>query len=164
MVMTNLDAQQVLADLNEIIAQDDHHAFTARHALAIVQAAIDAPEPSGEREVLITLQRECVAELRETGRLVDDEGEVTNRLERIADMLAADAPAQKYYAWCAPPAPEQLLQQIAEFGELQNAAPQARELSDDEIMRHWNRLDACLHGEAAVIWFARAVLAARSET
>lgn len=77
----------------------------------------DAPEPSGEREALIELQRECVSELRATGRLIDDEGEVTNQLERTADMLAADAP-------------EQLLQGIAEFGELQNQLPQARELSD----------------------------------
>lgn len=41
-------------------------------------------------------------------------------------------------------------------------APQAREPSDAEIMRQWDRRDPCLHGQAAIIWFARAVLAARS--
>lgn len=46
---------------------------------------------SSEREALIALQRNCVAILREEGRLIDDEGEVTNQLELIADMLAADA-------------------------------------------------------------------------
>lgn len=40
----------------------------------------------------------------------------------------------------------------------QPPAEQGAELSDAEIMRHWDRRDACLHGRLAVIWFARAVI------
>lgn len=57
----------------------------------------------------------------------------------------------------APPAPEHLLQSIATFGELQNELPQARELSDEELEALWR-------STMLVIPFARAVLAARSET
>lgn len=63
------------------------------HKLSLDCKQQPAPQPGGEREALIALQRECVAGLRSTGRLVDDEGEVTNQLEKLADMLAADAQA-----------------------------------------------------------------------
>lgn len=47
--------------------------------------------PTKKQKPLIALQRACVAILREEGHLIDDEGEVTNQLEQVADMLAADA-------------------------------------------------------------------------
>jgi len=101
-------------------------------------AAIDAKPPSGEREALITKLRKH-GPIEKAGLYLD-----------AADMLAADAP-------------EQLLQSIAEFGELQNQLPRARELSDENLddlfMKHMSTRVLPDYRE-----FARAVLAARSKS
>lgn len=51
---------------------------------------------------------------------------------------------------------------VGEVKPMTNAeiAELAETISDDEIMHHWNRRDAALHGKNAVIWFARAVIGA----
>jgi len=49
-----------------------------------------AAAPSGERATNVALLRMCVEHLRATGRIVDDEGEVTDQIEQAADMRAAD--------------------------------------------------------------------------
>jgi len=54
-------------------------------------AVANASPPSGDREAHVGLLRMCVEHMRATGRIVDDEGEVTNQIEEAADMLAADA-------------------------------------------------------------------------
>lgn len=77
------------------------HAGQARAMLEIITAPMQAEidslragakiELKGDREALIALQRICVATLRDIGRFTDDEGEMTNQLEQIANMLEADA-------------------------------------------------------------------------
>lgn len=117
--------------------EDPAQLMSAYEAVATLQAAIDAPE-QGEPEHF--------AKLRSLGWQQQD----------------CKVCGESWGAMEAPQAPE-LLRQIAEFGERQNQAEQAREPSDDEL----DAIFAKRHNVQDSPWvnyrrFARAVLAARS--
>lgn len=119
-----------------------------------------APEPSGERAALI-------ATLRDKYRWEwHDES-----LREAADMLAADAKWEqvaraqnaKLMAMADEPGGIEKLRQVLDEAKAQQVtAPQARELSDDEIMDVSGEFVRDALGKTNLLRFARAVLAARS--
>lgn len=199
--LTREDAQSVLDALNEgwtyVPSEAIRSAKQILSAIDTLQAAIDAPEQTTDDD-----------------NAMDAAWKVLKPQLLTYSWTASDSFNYRgFFAWgwearrqyTAPQPPAHLLQQIAEFGELQNlvpqvlsveqatvalidalrlskgwttdyanaivrdaidrTAPQARELSDSELLKMWleavQRAYAEDEGEAHE-FFARAVLAARS--
>lgn len=102
-------------------------------------------EPSQEvGGVMVTLAALCLAQRLDMHQC--GETELTRIWTKLEPIRAKQAAKPKHS-----PLP---------MAQPTHAAAKARELSDEEILRHWARRDKCLHGRNAVIWFARATIRA----
>lgn len=122
--LTQEEAQLVMTVLNETTV----NGLRMRKAIAILQSALDAPAQP-EQDVNAELIKALISILEmtdpdnsESYRADDSEG-CLDTVFSISSSAIANAQASEAET------PEQHLQHIAEFGELQNQAP-ARELSD----------------------------------
>lgn len=152
-------AQDILSDIQRHLTYGKMSHLD--DAMGKLQAAIDAPEQE-PLEFLLDGAR-VKLNFNKVGNMTSLQNMHHELQGRWVSFVGAENDKHLRAAPPAPKAPEPLLQQIAEFGELQNKAPQARELTDDDIRAVYKKLwPGGLSITPFDIEFANAVLAARS--